>query len=74
MLVDFVVHPYFKRIFVLSEVYKQSDISTILASSVQMKQKEPCRLKTCAAQKVLLHFCLFQRGYIPAQAKAQSAR
>ena len=36
MLVDFVVQPYFKRIFILSEVHKQSDISTILASLVRI--------------------------------------
>jgi len=43
MLIDFFVQPYFKRIFVLSEVHKQSDISTILASSVWDEIKRAAR-------------------------------
>ena len=59
MLVDFVVQPYFKRIFVLSEVHKQSDISTILASSAWDKIKRAAQAQNLRSSESFIAFLSF---------------
>lgn len=59
MLVDFVVQPYFKRIFVLSEVHKQSDISTILASSVWDEIKRAAQAQNLRSSESFIAFLSF---------------
>mgnify|MGYP000424783517 FL=1 len=59
MLVDFAVQPYLKRIFVLSEVHKQSDINTILASSVWDEIERAAQAQNLRSSESFIAFLSF---------------